>query len=95
MNMWRGNMLLFSGILSHYQSSFYPKNASNIPLWVSGTHVVNKMGILKVGTIFWYITPCSPLKVNRLHSVIYQKIVLFITIAVRTSNTTWVYYVQI
>jgi hypothetical protein len=67
-------------------------------------------------TIFWDITPCSPLKVNRRfggtyrlnlqgrkisrarnqresgwqgeHGVISQKIVLFITTSVRTSNPT-------
>jgi hypothetical protein len=27
-------------------------------------------------SIFWDITPCSPLKVNRLHGVISQKILL-------------------
>jgi hypothetical protein len=50
--------------------------------------------------IFWDIMPCSPLKVNqhvtlkhrlafnRLHSIISQKIKLFITTAVKTSNPT-------
>jgi hypothetical protein len=71
-------------------------------------------------TIFWDITPCSSLKVNRLfggtyrihlqarisqaryqresrltfnrlHAIISQKIVLFITTAVRTSNPTKIY----
>jgi hypothetical protein len=34
------------------------------------------------------ITPCSPLKVNRLQVSMYQKIEFLITIAVRTSNPT-------
>jgi hypothetical protein len=39
-------------------------------------------------TIFWDIPLCSPLTLNGLHGVISQKIVLFITTAVRTSNPT-------
>jgi hypothetical protein len=43
--------------------------------------------VLKNSSVFWGIRPCSPLKVNPqiLHGVISQKIVLFITTAVRTS----------
>jgi hypothetical protein len=53
-------------------------------------------------TVFWDIMPCSPLKVNRcsggtlclpssgLHGIIVQKIILFITTAVRTTNPTWI-----
>jgi hypothetical protein len=44
---------------------------------------------------FWGITPCSPLKVNQRllsvngrHEVISQKIELFVTTAVRTSDPT-------
>jgi hypothetical protein len=36
----------------------------------------------------WYISPKRRLTVNRLHSVVSQKMVLFITTAVRTSNPT-------
>jgi hypothetical protein len=36
----------------------------------------------------WHIPPKSPLTFNGLHAVIFQKIVLFITTAVRTSNPT-------
>jgi hypothetical protein len=44
--------------------------------------------LLLQGTIFWDITPCSPLNVNRLDGVISQKIVPFITTAVKSSNPT-------
>jgi hypothetical protein len=40
----------------------------------------------KSSTIFWDITPFSPLKIN--HGIISQKMVLFITTAVKTSNPT-------
>jgi hypothetical protein len=40
----------------------------------------------KRSTLFWDITPCSPLKIN--HGIISQKMILFITTAVRTSNPT-------
>jgi hypothetical protein len=45
--------------------------------------------------IFWNITPCSPLKVNRIPGVMFQKIVLFITMAVRTKSPTYIKFLHI
>jgi hypothetical protein len=38
--------------------------------------------------IFWGMTPCSRLKLNGLHGVISQKMILFITTSVKTSDPT-------
>jgi hypothetical protein len=43
--------------------------------------------------IFWDMTPCSPLSCNGLHGVISQKMILFITTAVKTSNPTEIYLI--
>jgi hypothetical protein len=42
-------------------------------------------------TIFWDITPCSPLKVKALHGVVSQKIIPFVSTAVITSNPTIIF----
>jgi hypothetical protein len=41
--------------------------------------------------IFWDMTPCSLLQFNRLHGVISQKMILFITTAARTSNPIYLH----
>jgi hypothetical protein len=51
---------------------------------------VTKVLITTKSIIFWDMTSCSPLSfnLNGLHSVISQKMILFITTAVKTSNLT-------
>jgi hypothetical protein len=75
-------------------------------------HVGTHTSIILKSTIFWDITPCSPMRVNRrfgehiawrwrwyvppkswstlnrLHGIISQKMVLFVTTGMRTSNPT-------
>jgi hypothetical protein len=53
--------------------------------------VLGTTSILK-SIIFWDMTPCSRLLHNRLHSVISQKMILFTTTAVKTSNPTSIFW---
>jgi hypothetical protein len=49
--------------------------------------IVHIIQLMK-SSMFWDIAPCIPLTFNGLHAVISQKMELFITIAVRTSDPT-------
>jgi hypothetical protein len=54
-------------------------------------HVIIQTQIFMKSIIFCDMTPCSRLKLNGLHCVISQKMILFITTAVKTPNLTQIF----
>jgi hypothetical protein len=67
--------------LRYHLILWFVTKKTNVNITFAGFEVLT--AVIMKSTIFWNVTLCSPLKVNGLHSVICQKIILFnITFAV-------------